>query len=214
VRVALAEDSAFFRQALAALLRELGVDVVHQAGDAEEAIEQLGGDVPDVVVLDIRLPPSQTDEGLRAAQRIRERHPRLGILLLSAYDETVYAERLLETVKGGVGYLVKDRVDNAEVLLESLRRVAAGDTVIDQRIVERLMGRDRPELGELTEQQRKVLGYMAEGLSNKGIAQQLHLQTKTVEKYCGDIFSRLGLHDSSENNRRVLAILKWLRQDR
>ena len=214
MRVALAEDSAFFRQALAALLRELGVDVVHQAGDADEAIEQLGRDVPDVVVLDIRLPPSQTDEGLRAAQRIRERHPRLGILLLSAYDETVYAERLLESVKGGVGYLVKDRVDNAEVLLESLRRVAAGDTVIDQRIVERLMGRDRPELGELTEQQRKVLGYMAEGLSNKGIAQQLHLQTETVEKYCGEIFSMLGLHDSSENNRRVLAILKWLRQDR
>jgi len=214
MRVALAEDSDFFRQALAALLRELDVEVVHQAGDAETLMTQLAGDLPDVVLLDIRLPPTQTDEGLRAAHRIRARYPDVGILILSAYDETVYAELLLESVTSRVGYLVKDRVDNAEGLHESIQRVAAGDTVIDQTIVERLMGRVRPELAQLTDQQRRVLGYMAEGLSNRGIAQRLHLQTKTVEKYCGDIFTRLGLHDTDENNRRVLAILKWLRAER
>ncbi|GAA2638543.1 response regulator transcription factor [Paractinoplanes durhamensis] len=211
MRVALTDDTVLFREGLAALLRELGIEVTHQAGNERELLEGIADDPPDVVIMDIRL-SAHGAEGLHAAESIRRRHPRVGVLLLSAYAETAYALRLLENGAAGVGYLVKDRVGRVEVLEDALRRVADGQTAIDPEIVQRLMdrpSRQRP-LDLLSGQERNVLQHMAEGRSNNGVAEAMFLSQKTVEKHILSIFKKLGLEQQGQDNRRVLAVLHWL----
>ncbi|GAA0556647.1 response regulator transcription factor [Paractinoplanes ferrugineus] len=211
MRVALTDDTVLFREGLAALLRELGIEVTHQASNERELLDGIVNDPPDVVIMDIRL-SAHGAEGLHAAESIRRRHPRVGILLLSAYAETAYAVRLLEGGASGVGYLVKDRVGRIEVLEDALRRVAEGQTAIDPEIVQRLMdrpSRQRP-LDLLSGQERKVLQHMAEGRSNNGVAEAMFLAPKTVEKHILSIFKKLGLEQQEQDNRRVLAVLHWL----
>jgi DNA-binding NarL/FixJ family response regulator len=211
VRVALTDDTVLFREGLAALLRELGIEVTHQASNERELLDGIAHDPPDVVIMDIRL-SAHGAEGLHAAESIRRRHPRVGILLLSAYAETAYAVRLLEGGASGVGYLVKDRVGRIEVLEDALRRVAEGQTAIDPEIVQRLMdrpSRQRP-LDLLSGQERNVLRHMAEGRSNNGVAEAMFLSQKTVEKHILSIFKKLGLEQQEQDNRRVLAVLHWL----
>jgi DNA-binding NarL/FixJ family response regulator len=212
VRVALTDDAVLFREGLAALLREIGIEVTHQAGNEQELLEGIAGDPPDVVILDIRLTSEPGTEGLHAAATLRRRHPEVGILLLSAYAETEYAVRLLQVDESGVGYLVKDRVRNVEVLQDALERVACGQTAIDPEIVGGLMrrpSRQRP-LDTLSVQERNVLRLMAEGRSNNGVAEVLFLSPKTIEKYILSIFRKLGLEQQGQHNRRVLAVLRWL----
>ena len=212
MRVALTDDAVLFREGLAALLREIGIEVTHQAGDERELLEGIAGDPPDVVILDIRLTSEPGTEGLHAAASLRRRHPEVGILLLSAYAETEYAVRLLQIDESGVGYLVKDRVRNVEVLQDALERVACGQTAIDPEIVGGLMrrpSRQRP-LDTLSVQERNVLRLMAEGRSNNGVAEVLFLSPKTIEKYILSIFRKLGLEQQGQHNRRVLAVLRWL----
>jgi DNA-binding NarL/FixJ family response regulator len=212
VRVALTDDAVLFREGLAALLREIGIEVTHQAGNEQELLEGIAGDPPDVVILDIRLTSEPGTEGLHAAASLRRRHPEVGILLLSAYAETEYAVRLLQVDESGVGYLVKDRVRNVEVLQDALERVACGQTAIDPEIVGGLMrrpSRQRP-LDTLSVQERNVLRLMAEGRSNNGVAEVLFLSPKTIEKYILSIFRKLGLEQQGQHNRRVLAVLRWL----
>jgi DNA-binding NarL/FixJ family response regulator len=212
VRVALTDDAVLFREGLAALLREIGIEVTHQAGNEQELLEGIADDPPDVVILDIRLTSEPGTEGLHAAASLRRRHPEVGILLLSAYAETEYAVRLLQVDESGVGYLVKDRVRNVEVLQDALERVACGQTAIDPEIVGGLMrrpSRQRP-LDTLSVQERNVLRLMAEGRSNNGVAEVLFLSPKTIEKYILSIFRKLGLEQQGQHNRRVLAVLRWL----
>lgn len=212
MRVALTDDAVLFREGLAALLREIGIEVTHQAGNEQELLEGIAGDPPDVVILDIRLTSEPGTEGLHAAASLRRRHPEVGILLLSAYAETEYAVRLLQVDESGVGYLVKDRVRNVEVLQDALERVACGQTAIDPEIVGGLMrrpSRQRP-LDTLSVQERNVLRLMAEGRSNNGVAEVLFLSPKTIEKYILSIFRKLGLEQQGQHNRRVLAVLRWL----
>lgn len=212
MRVALTDDAPLFREALAALLREVGIEVTHQAGNEQELLEGITGDPPDVVILDIRLSSEPGTEGLHAAATVRQLHPQVGILLLSAYAETEYALRLLEIDEAGVGYLVKDRVRNVEVLQDALKRVAGGQTAIDPELVRALMerpSRQRP-LDALSVQEHNVLRLMAEGRSNSGVAEALFLSHKTIEKYILSIFRKLGLEQQGHDNRRVLAVLRWL----
>lgn len=210
MRVALTDDAVLFRQGLALLLREVGIEVTHQSGTEEDLLAGIAAGPPDVVILDIRL--TAEPGGLRAAARVRELHPGVGILLLSAYAETEYAVRLLEIDEAGVGYLVKDRVRDVEVLQDALERVAAGQTAIDPELVRGLM--DRPSrqgsLDLLSAQERNVLRLMAEGRSNTGVADALFLSHKTIEKYILSIFRKLGLEQQGHDNRRVLAVLRWL----
>lgn len=212
MRVALADDAPLFRAALAALLREVGVEVTHEAADEHDLLAGIAADPPDVVILDIRLRSEPGAEGLRVAADVRERHPGMGILLLSAYSAVEYALRLLEIDGTGVGYLVKDRVRDVEVLQDALARVAGGQTAIDPEIVRGLMDRPgrRHSLDSLSGQERNVLRLMAEGSSNNGVAETLHLSPKTVEKHILSIFRKLGLEQQGQNNRRVLAVLRWL----
>ena len=212
MRVALTDDAVLFREALAALLRELGIEVTHQAGSEAELLRGIADDPPDVVILDIRLSADPGADGLHAAETLRRRHPQVGILLLSAYAETAYAVRLLEGGATGVGYLIKDRVGHVEVLEDALRRVADGQTAIDPEIVQRLMerpSRQRP-LDLLSTQERNVLRHMAEGRSNNGVAEALWLSQKTIEKHILSIFTKLQLEQQNQDNRRVLAVLHWL----
>jgi DNA-binding NarL/FixJ family response regulator len=210
--VTLTDDSALFREGLAALLREVGIEVVHQGSSEQELLAAMAEDPPDVAILDIRLSADPSAEGLHAAATLRRRHPGTGILLLSAYAETAYALRLLEGGANGVGYLVKDRVRNVEVLQDALLRVADGQTAIDPEIVQRLMDRParQPPLDLLSGQERKVLRCMAEGRSNTGVADELWLSPKTVEKHILSIFRKLRLEQQDQDNRRVLAVLQWL----
>jgi DNA-binding NarL/FixJ family response regulator len=212
VRVALTDDAVLFREGLAALLREVGIDVTLQAGSERELLDGIAADPPDVVVLDIRLTSEPGTDGLHAAASVRRRHPRVGLLLLSAYAETEYAVRLLEIDEAGVGYLVKDRVRNVDVLRDALDRVACGQTAIDPEIVRGLMDRPsrRRPLDALSAQERNVLRLMAEGRSNNGVADALFLSQKTIEKYILSIFKKLGLEQHEQHNRRVLAVLRWL----
>jgi DNA-binding NarL/FixJ family response regulator len=213
MRVALVDDAVLFREGLAALLREVGIEVTLQAGSEQELFGGLDPeDLPDVVVLDIRLTSAPGTEGLHAAADLRRRHPGIGILLLSAYAETEYALRLLEIGEVGIGYLVKDRVRNVEVLQDALERVAAGQASIDPELVRSLMGRpsrQRP-LDALSQQERNVLRLMAEGRSNAGVAEAMFLSQKTIEKHILSIFKKLGLEQQDQDNRRVLAVLRWL----
>ncbi len=213
MRVALADDSALFRRGLATLLAATGVDVTAQAGSGEELVRVVAGDPPDAVVLDLRMPPSFTDEGLVTAEKLRARYPGLGILVLSTYAEVAYAARLLQSGTRHVGYLLKDRVEDSDALLDALRRVVAGESVVDPDIVRRLLGRQRitQTVDSLTAREREVLQLMAEGRSNAAIGKELHLSAKTVETHIAQVFAKLGLPQSSDDNRRVLAVLTYLR---
>jgi DNA-binding NarL/FixJ family response regulator len=213
IRVVLADDAELLREALAASLAASGFEVVGQASDAR-GLQQLVDRVdPDVVILDVRMPPSHTTEGLEAAQRLRSSHPGLAILVLSQYVETRYAIDLVRADARGLGYLLKDRVTRVAELADAVRRVAAGESVIDPEVVARLMGRPREHspLDELTRREREILGLMAEGRSNQGIAGELGLELKTVEGHISQIFGKLGLEPDAVAHRRVQAVLAWLR---
>ena len=195
------------------LLASVGVDVISQFRSGDELLNSVEADPPDVAILDIRMPPTFTDEGLQAAQRLRRERPSIGILVLSTYRETAYAIQVLDIGEHSMGYLLKDRVSDTATLLDSLNRISRGETVIDPDIVQRLLTRQRTtrSLDRLTDRERDVLILMAEGRSNAGIASELFLHTKTIEHYIAKLFGHLGLEDSSEDNRRVLAVLTWLR---
>jgi DNA-binding NarL/FixJ family response regulator len=212
VRVILADDAVLFRAGIARLLADHGVEVVAQVGDADALLAAVRADPPDAVLVDIRMPPTHTTEGLDAARTLAREHPRIGVLVLSAHVEPHYAMAIIESA-GGSGYLLKERVSEVEELTAALRRVAAGGIVVDPTVVAQLVGRRRVHdpLDTLSERERDVLGVMAEGRSNLGIAEQLHLSEKTVEAYARSAFTKLGLHPGADDNRRVLAVLAYLR---
>ncbi|WP_344532968.1 response regulator transcription factor [Streptomyces albiaxialis] len=213
MRVVIAEDAAVLRELLAQMLTERGHEVCAAVGDADALRTTVAAHGPDVAVVDIRMPPTHTDEGLRAALDIRASRPGTGVLLFSQYIETKYASRLLAGGSAGVGYLLKDRVANVAEFTEALARVAAGGTALDPEVVTQLVGASRrtAELDALTERERAVLALMAEGRSNAGIAQSLVVSQGTVEKHVASIFTKLGLPASEDDNRRVLAVLRSLR---
>ncbi len=213
MRVALADDSTLFRRGLAGLLRAAEVEVTCEARNATELIHHVDHDPPDVVILDIRMPPTFTEEGIVAAERLRQTHPHVGILLLSTYAQAEYALRLLAHGSAGVGYLLKDRVDDVDGLRAALERLVRRESVVDPDIVTRLLTRHNRtrELNGLTHREREVLQLMAEGRSNAGISQQLFLSVKTVEAHAATVFTKLGLLAAPRDNRRVLAVLSWLR---
>jgi DNA-binding NarL/FixJ family response regulator len=213
MRVALAEDSVLLREGLARLLGDEGFDVVAQCGDADELMVEVNGHEPDVVIVDIRLPPSHNDEGLRAALEIRASHPAIGVLVLSQYVELGLAMKLLADSAAGVGYLLKDRISDVEDFVAALRRVAAGGSALDPIIVSTLLSRQRTDspLADLTPREREVLELMALGSSNQGIADALVITLRAVEKYVSSIFGKLNLPSSGSESRRVLAVLMFLR---
>jgi DNA-binding NarL/FixJ family response regulator/class 3 adenylate cyclase len=215
IRVVLADDALLLREALAAGLKAAGFEVVGQASDVAGLLGLVESQAPDVAVVDVRMPPTHTTEGLEAAREIRRSHPGIAILVLSQYVETRYAIDLIRDGPSGVGYLLKDRVTRLEDLSDAVRRVAAGGSVIDPEVVGRLLGRPRRHspLDELTPREREILGLMAEGRSNQGIAAQLVLELKTVEGHVGQIFNKLGLEPSTGEHRRVLAVLLMLRDE-
>jgi DNA-binding NarL/FixJ family response regulator len=215
IRVALADDAVLLREALAAALTAAGFDVVGQAADVPELIRIVDEHQPDVVVVDVRMPPTHSTEGLEAAKRLRESHPGIGILVLSQYVETRYAVDLVRADPAGIGYLLKDHVTRIGQLADAVQRIAAGGSVIDPEVVSRLLGRPRQHspLDELTRREREILGLMAEGRSNHGIAQVLSLELKTVEGHVGQVFGKLGLEPQAEDHRRVLAVLTFLRPE-
>lgn len=213
MRVAIAEDSGLFRSSLVLLLRSLGTEVTASVASGAELLAAIRAGPPEAVILDIRMPPSFTDEGIRTAREIRGLHPDVGILVLSTYAETSYAVQLLETVRSGVGYLLKDNVTDADALMESLARVAAAETVVDPAIVRRLLERNRRPnvMDTLNERELTVLRHMAEGRSNLGIANALFLSARTVETHVTNVFTKLGLTPSDTENNRVRAVLAFLR---
>ncbi|TML91128.1 MAG: response regulator transcription factor [Actinobacteria bacterium] len=213
MRVAIAEDSVLLREGVARLLAESGMDVVAQCGDAEQLLAELGSEPVDVVVVDIRLPPTHSDEGLRAALEIRARFPSTGVLVLSQYVELGLAMKLLADSAEGVGYLLKDRISDVKEFLAAVRRVAAGGSAIDPIIVSTLLSRRRTDdpLERLTRREREVLDLMAQGNSNQGIADKLVLTLRAVEKYVSSIFTKLQLPATGTESRRVLAVLLFLR---
>jgi DNA-binding NarL/FixJ family response regulator len=213
VRVVLADDAAVLREGLARVLAGVGVDVVAQAGTADELLETVEQLRPDVAIVDIRMPPTHTDEGLVAAERIAERHPETGVLLLSQYVEAAYALRLLESGRDRTGYLLKDRVLDVGEFVAALERVASGETVVDPALVAQLVGRKQESdpLEELTEREREVLSLMAEGLTDRGISERLYITPKTTETHIRHIFSKLGIPATPAHNRRVHAVLAYLR---
>ena len=212
MRVVVAEDSVLLREGLVRLLGEGGFEVVGQAADAEDLVRKVGAHRPDVAVVDIRMPPTNTDDGLVAARAIRERHPETGVLLLSAYVEEAYALELLSDSAAGRGYLLKDRVADVDGFLDSVRRVARGGSAVDPEVVSRLVGRHRREdpVERLTPREREVLELMAEGRSNVAIAEALVVTERAVEKHVTGIFGKLGLAPTPEDHRRVLAVLEFL----
>lgn len=213
MRLAIADDSGLFRSSLKLLLEASGAQVTATTPSGTELLAAIKPDLPDAVILDIRMPPSFTDEGITTAAELRRLYPRVGVLVLSTYAETSYASRLLETVSTGVGYLLKDNVTDAGTLMQNLARVADGETVIDPVIVRRLLQRNRmPSLiDSLNERERTVLAQMAEGRSNLGIAQQLFLSPRTVETHVSSVFAKLGLDQTDTDNNRVRAVLAFLR---
>src|SRR5215207_9998798 len=213
LRVVLADDSVLLREGIARLLSEAGFDVVGQSENPDDLMLKVRSYSPDVAIVDIRMPPTQTDEGLRAAQQIRENHPDVGVLVLSQYVEPAYAMELLAESAEGVGYLLKDRVADVGEFVAAVRRVAEGGSALDPTIVSQLVGRRRRDgpLDELTAREREVLGLMAEGRSNQGIAERLVVTERAVEKHVTSIFSKLRLPPASADHRRVLAVLAYLR---
>jgi DNA-binding NarL/FixJ family response regulator len=214
VRAVIGEDTLLLREGIARLLEAEGIEVAALAGDLEELMRKVNGHKPDVVVSDIRMPPTHTDEGLQAARRIRAERPGTGVLVLSQYLDEDYAFALLGDGTEGVGYLLKDRLTDGERFVEAVRRVAAGESVLDPEVVAHLLGRrsDRPTpLDELTERERAVLEEMAEGRSNAAIARRLFLSDRAVERHVTAIFAKLGLDTTPDSHRRVLAVLTYLR---
>jgi DNA-binding NarL/FixJ family response regulator len=215
--LAIADDSGLFRSSLKLLLEAFGAQVTASTSSGTELLAAIrAGHLrppPDAVILDIRMPPSFTDEGISTAAELRRIYPRIGIMVLSTYAEASYASQLLESVSTGVGYLLKDNVTDASALMESLARVAAGETVIDPTIVRRLLRRNRKPsmIDKLNERERTVLGHMAEGRSNLGIAKQLFLSPRTVETHVTSVFTKLGLDQADTENNRVRAVLAFLR---
>ena len=214
MRVVIADDAPLIREGVARLLTENGVEVVDRVGDADAVLESVRDLRPDVALVDIRMPPTHTDEGLRAAREIRLRYPDTADLVLSQHLEPDYALQLVEEKPQGVGYLMKERVGRIEQLLEAVQRVAAGECVVDRAVVDELLARRRllDPIGELTSREREILALMAEGRSNKGISRTLWLSPKTVETHIRGAFAKLGIREAPEDNRRVLAVLAYLRR--
>jgi DNA-binding NarL/FixJ family response regulator len=209
----IAEDSLLLREGIVRLLGEAGISVVGQAGDADELLRKVAIHEPDVAIVDVRMPPSQTDEGLRAARQIRSRFPGVGVLVLSQYVEETYAAEILEHGAEGCGYLLKDRVTDLAGFADAVRRVGRGGSALDPEVVAMLIGRRRRDdpLESLTPREREVLGLMAEGRSNQGIAEAMVVTERAVEKHVTSIFGKLGLPASTADHRRVLAVLTFLR---
>ncbi|WP_306327742.1 response regulator transcription factor [Streptomyces venezuelae] len=218
MRVVIAEDSVLLREGLTRLLTDLGHEVVAGVGDGDALVETVAkfaaeGALPDVVVADVRMPPTHTDEGVRAAVRLRKEHPGLGVLVLSQYVEEQYATELLAGSSRGVGYLLKDRVAEVREFVDAVVRVAGGGTALDPEVVQQLLGRSRQQdvLANLTPREREVLGLMAEGRTNSAIAKALVVSDGAVEKHISNIFLKLGLSPSDGDHRRVLAVLTYLK---
>ena len=213
MRVVIADDSVLLREGLARVLTDGGFEVVAQAGNAEELRKAINRTKPNVAIVDVRMPPTQTDEGARAAKEIRSEHPEVGVLVLSQVVEVRHALELFRDRPEGFGYLLKDRVLDIDEFFESVRRVGRGGTAIDPEVVARLVGRrrERDPVEELTPREREVLALMAEGRSNRGICQKLVLSPKTVETHVNSIFGKLGLALAPDDHRRVLAVLTFLR---
>jgi DNA-binding NarL/FixJ family response regulator len=212
--VIVADDAVLFREGLTRILSEIGFAVVGQAADARTLVELARREQPDVVVTDLRMPPGFADEGIEAAAEIRATAPRVGLMLLSQYVEVHHAMRLMQDFDGGVGYLLKDRVSDLGVFGMDVRRVAAGEVVIDPELVTRLVGRrrERDLLSMLSDREREVLGLMAQGLTNAALAEELFVSQKTIEGYVRNIFMKLDLPPGERDHRRVLAVLRFLRQ--
>jgi DNA-binding NarL/FixJ family response regulator len=213
LRVVVADDSVLLREGVVRLLSDAGFEVVAQAGDSEDLLRKVRAHKPDVAVVDVRMPPTQTDEGLRAAKSIRAELPGTGVLMLSQYVEEQYVADLVAEDAEGLGYLLKDRVADIEAFTSAVRRVAEGGSALDPEVVSLLLGRRRADdpLEELTPREREVLGLMAEGYSNHAIAEQLVITERAVEKHVTSIFGKLRLPASGESHRRVLAVLAFLR---
>ena len=214
MRVVIADDSILVREGIAALLTRAGVEVVAQTGSAEELLRAVDAHVPDVAVVDVRMPPTQTDEGLRAAHEIRARHPQIGIVILSQHVEVGIATRLLSESAAGIGYLLKDRVTNLEDFTAALRRVAEGGSALDPQVVSQLLTKGRSAddpLNLLTPRERDVIELVAEGRSNKGIGERLVITERAVQKHVTSIFMKLDLQQSDDDHRRILAVLAYMR---
>ena len=212
MRAVLADDSVLLREGVARLLREAGFEVVGQAANADELMLKVRSYSPDVAIVDIRMPPTHTDEGLRAAQEIRERYPGTGVLVLSQYAEPAYAMELLSESAEGVGYLLKDRVSDVNDFCAAVKRVAEGGSALDPTVVSQLVGRRRRDdpVSDLTPRETEVLELMAEGRSNQAIGERLFITPRAVEKHVTSIFGKLGLAAAAEDHRRVLAVLAYL----
>jgi DNA-binding NarL/FixJ family response regulator len=213
VRVVIADDSILLREGIASLLSRAGIEVAALAASPEELLREIDTHVPDVAIVDVRMPPTQTDEGLRAAHEIRARHPQIGIVILSQHVEVGIATRLLAETPERLGYLLKDRVGNAEAFVDALRRVADGGSALDPEVVTGLLSRAREDgpLQTLTDREREVLERIAEGLSNQAIATEMDITLRSVEKYVSSVFTKLGLPATGHEHRRVLAVLRFLR---
>jgi DNA-binding NarL/FixJ family response regulator len=212
MRIVIAEDSVLLRAGLIRLLDEAGEEVIAAVGDGNALITAVERHKPDVAIVDVRMPPTHTDEGVRAAMTVRERWPDVGVLVLSQYVEERYAGELIAARTSGVGYLLKDRVADVGEFLAAVRRVGEGGTVLDPEVVAQLLARSRQRapLDSLTQREREVLGLMAEGRTNAAVAERLSVTTSAVEKYINSIFSKLDLPLSEQDHRRVLAVLRWL----
>ncbi|MGV8897023.1 MAG: response regulator [Rhodoglobus sp.] len=212
LRVVVADDSVLLREGLIRVLDEAGFTVVGSYGTAADLLRELESLEPDLAILDVRMPPTFRDEGVRAAIAARELRPRLGILLLSQYVEVAYAQELLSSGRGGIGYLLKDRVASLDELRDAVQRIAAGATVLDPEVVAQLLGRRHDPLATLTPREHEVLALMAEGRTNAAVGAALVIGTGAVEKNVTSIFQKLGLDDSGSDHRRVLAVLAWLQR--
>ena len=215
LRVVIADDHVLLRHGVVSMLEAEGFDVVGQAADAEDLVRKVGAHRPDVAIVDIRMPPTNTDDGLRAAVAIRREHPSVGVLVLSQYIEADYALELIGTDARSVGYLLKDRVSDIEEFADAIRRVACGGSVLDPQVVRWMLGRRRETsaLSELTPREHEVLGLLAQGCSNAGVASRIVVSQRSVEKHVTSIMSKLGLPSEPEAHRRVLAVLAYLEDD-
>jgi DNA-binding NarL/FixJ family response regulator len=214
IRVLVGEDQPLVREGIVRVLEEAGLEVVGVTGDAEDLVRKAGAHHPDVVITDIQMPPDFADDGLRAAQRIRSSQPDIGVVVLSQFLEDRYVLELVGDRAQGVGYLLKDRVGDLALFIDAIRRVASGGSALDPAVVQRMVGRHREDgpLDELTPREREVLGLMAEGRSNRGIADAMVVSVAGVERHVTSILGKLGLRQAPEDHRRVLAVLRYLRR--